>query len=271
MPCTYETRVGESRGQATKRKHDELQDEHDALKEIVAIAVSRRDGLDVLQRLRNCRNVRSLLAHLKQGDLVHQSVLDTGQRARQMLLVGLMQSTAPLGEIIGFVAKFLGESKGPDLLALIDVGRFRNHVLNLNALGQKMLSTNHRPDFNEAEISRVENLEALVSNSTEQHQSNKASAEETEDTPTFSVPSQPWTRVTADDAFVSHLISVFLLDLNPYWRHVEEDLFLHDMCSPLEATHYCSPLLVNAICALSCVSKSRSLQSNYSKCLLRGS
>ena len=271
MPCTYETRIGESRGQATKRKHDELQDEHDALKEILAIAVSRRDGVDVLQRLRNCRNVLSLLAHLKQGDLVHQSVLDPGKRAKQMLLVGLMQSTAPLHEIIGFVAKRLGKNKGEDLLTVIDVGRFRNRVLNINALGKNMLSTTHRPNCNEAGISGERHSKSVDSNPTEQCQSDKASAEETADTPAFSVPSQPWTRITADDAFVSHLISVFLLELNPYWRHVEEDLFLHDMRSALDSTLYCSPLLVNAICALSCVSKSRSLQLDYPGCLLRGS
>lgn len=266
IPCNFESRVGESRGQASKRKHDELQDEHDALKEVVAIAASRRDGVDVLQRLRNCKNIHSLLSYLKQGDLVHQTVLDPGKQARQMLLIGLMQSTAPLREIIGFVAKCLGENRGQDLLALAGVGKFRNRVVDIKALGQNLLSTPHRPNGNVVGISRGKQPESLDSDPTEQRQSDKASTEQEKvaDTPAFSVPSQPWTRVTTDDTLVSHLISTFLLDLNPYWRHVEEDLFLHDMRSEqrsvLDSSLYCSPLLVNAICALSCVSESTSLQ-----------
>jgi len=252
--------VGESRGQVTKRKHDELRGEHDALKEIMAIAVSRRDGVDVLQRLRNCRCILSLLAHLKQGDLVHQSVLDPGKQARQMLLISLMQSTAPLHEIIGFVAKRLHENKGLDLLSLMDVGSFRNRVLDINVLGQNMLPTTCGRDSDEAGDSGEKQWRSANPDPAEQYQSDKASAEETADNPAFSVPSQPWTRVTADDALVSHLVSVFLLDLNPYWRHVEEDLFLRDMRMPLGSTLFCSPLLVNAICALSCVSKPRSLE-----------
>lgn len=147
--------------------------------------------MDVLQRLRNCRNVHSLLAYLKQGDLVHQSVLDPGKQARQILLIGLMQSTAPLREIIGFVAKFVGENKGQDLLALAGVGRFRNRVLDINALGQNMLSTTCQPDCNEAGISRGKKSRSLDSNPSEQRQSDKASTEEVADTPAFSVPSQP--------------------------------------------------------------------------------
>jgi len=219
----------------------------------VDIAVSRRDGVDILHRLRSRGDVRSVLAHLKQGDLAYHSVLDPGGHARQMLLIGLMQSTAPLGEIIGFVTKCLHENKEQDILALVDVSRFRNRVLNINALSQNMLPITQRPDLNEEGTSRETDAEFRDPNATEQRQLKRISAGDTEDTPDFTVPSQPWTRVTRDDAFVSHLISVFLLDLNPYWRHVEEDLFLRDMRSPSGARRYCSSLLVNAICALSCV------------------
>ena len=217
------------------------------------VAVSRRDGVDVLHRLRNGGGVRSVLGHLKQGDLAYQSVLDPGGQARQMLLIGLMQSTAPLGEIIGFVAKSLHENKEQDILALVDVSRFRNRVLNINALSQNMLPTTQRPDSNEAGTPRGTDAESKDPKATEQRQSDKTPAEDTADTPVFTTPSQPWTRVTRDDAFVSHLISVFLMNLNPYWRHVEEDLFLRDMRSPPGPKRYCSSLLVNAICALSCV------------------
>jgi hypothetical protein len=71
------------------------------------------------------------------------------------------------------------------------------------------------------------------------------------------MPAQPWTKLTTDDAFVSHLVTVFLNYNNVYWRYVEEDLFLHGMQRGLPS-EFCSPFLVNAICALACLSSDHS-------------
>jgi hypothetical protein len=73
----------------------------------------------------------------------------------------------------------------------------------------------------------------------------------------FAVPAQPWTKLTTDDALVSHLVTVFLNYSNVYWRYVEEDLLLHSMQRGLPSD-FCSPLLVNAICALACLSSEHS-------------
>ena len=70
------------------------------------------------------------------------------------------------------------------------------------------------------------------------------------------VPAAPWTRISSDEIFVSRLVSVFVDRINPYWRYVEDDLFLRDMISG-QSGSYCSPLLVNAICAIACVSSTR--------------
>jgi hypothetical protein len=73
----------------------------------------------------------------------------------------------------------------------------------------------------------------------------------------ISVPAQPWTKLTKDDALVSHLVTVFLNYNNVYWRYVEEDLFLHSMQIGVP-DEFCSPLLVNAICAMACLSSEHS-------------
>jgi hypothetical protein len=41
------------------------------------------------------------------------------------------------------------------------------------------------------------------------------------------VPATPWTTITESDEAVSHLVSLFLAWINPNWRFVEQDLFLH--------------------------------------------
>jgi hypothetical protein len=46
------------------------------------------------------------------------------------------------------------------------------------------------------------------------------------DQPPFPVPAAPWTALTTDDEAVSHLVSLFIVWINPTWRFLETDLFL---------------------------------------------
>lgn len=74
------------------------------------------------------------------------------------------------------------------------------------------------------------------------------------DIPLFEVPAQPWTSVTSDCAFVSHLISLWLT-----WDHVcrnwiDHDLFIKAMQAGDVDSPFCSPFLVNAILSQACVS-----------------
>ncbi|KAF6806544.1 Nitrogen assimilation transcription factor nirA 5 [Colletotrichum sojae] len=68
---------------------------------------------------------------------------------------------------------------------------------------------------------------------------------------TIRVPARPWTTL-ANDGVVSELVAAFFLWDEPFLlAFVDRDAFLEDMqdASP-ETASYCSPLLVNAICAL---------------------
>ena len=53
-----------------------------------------------------------------------------------------------------------------------------------------------------------------------------------------------------DDEMVSSLVSLFFTFLNPYWRFVEQDLFIRAMRAKIPSA-YCSSLLVYAILAYS--------------------
>jgi hypothetical protein len=69
----------------------------------------------------------------------------------------------------------------------------------------------------------------------------------------YKVPAKPWTRLTDDDDLVSHLISLYLEWVNPFFRVLEEDLFIKAMQSGDFNSEYCSPFLVNAMLAYACV------------------
>jgi hypothetical protein len=74
------------------------------------------------------------------------------------------------------------------------------------------------------------------------------------DMPPFEVPAKPWTTVTDDDAFVSHLISLYFTWQQPTFRWIDRDLFLVDMKAGKKDSRFCSPLLVNILLTVACVS-----------------
>ena len=69
------------------------------------------------------------------------------------------------------------------------------------------------------------------------------------------LPARPWTTV-AGDGIVSDVVSRFFdIDQPFYCGMVDHSAFVSDMrASDTSATRYCSPVLVNAICALGAVS-----------------
>lgn len=82
------------------------------------------------------------------------------------------------------------------------------------------------------------------------------------------VPAHPWTTVTDDDDLVSALVTRFFLWEWPWYNYLNKSAFLEDMCSVPQAQQglgipgatenwtreFCSPCLVNAICAIGSMS-----------------
>jgi len=77
------------------------------------------------------------------------------------------------------------------------------------------------------------------------------------------VPAQPWTPL-AGDGLVSELVSAFFTyDHRSRIPFIDQEYFLDDMqAGSIAKARYCSPLLVNAICALRCVSDNACLPGN---------
>ncbi len=87
------------------------------------------------------------------------------------------------------------------------------------------------------------------------------------DTPPFDVPAKPWTTVTSDDHFVSHLLSLWLTWTHPFLNCLDRELFIRDMKAGNLDCEFCSPFLVNAILAEACVSiSSRPLVNWFKTC-----
>ncbi|KAF2759473.1 hypothetical protein EJ05DRAFT_484425 [Pseudovirgaria hyperparasitica] len=59
-----------------------------------------------------------------------------------------------------------------------------------------------------------------------------------------------WTNVTKDGDFVRHLLQTYFEIWNPYYNFIPQKPFWDSF--NVGSTKYCSPLLVNAVCALAC-------------------
>lgn len=62
-----------------------------------------------------------------------------------------------------------------------------------------------------------------------------------------------WTTVTDNEAFLSHLLSVWYKWEYSYYHFFDWDIFIEDMVAGRK--NFCSSLLVNAVLASACVSK----------------
>ena len=82
------------------------------------------------------------------------------------------------------------------------------------------------------------------------------------DAPILRVPAQPWTTVTSDDDFVSHLISIFFTWHIESYPCVDKDVFIQAMTSGDTNSLFCSPFLVNCLLLTACVSPKLSHRSS---------
>ncbi|RDW90603.1 putative Zn(II)2Cys6 transcription factor [Aspergillus mulundensis] len=70
--------------------------------------------------------------------------------------------------------------------------------------------------------------------------------------PLYRVPAWPWTSVTDDSNYISHLISLYFSWNSPVQKWIDRDLFIRDMQSGNKDSQFCSPFLVNAVLAVAC-------------------
>ena len=234
--------ANETRQQATKRKHGETSRSLDNI-ELVFQGLATQDesqAVEVFRRIRAGHSVETILRHA-QHIYVYQPITGASERRlHQSFLVTLAQSTAPLRDIIDLAASVLLNPttgiKWPSEQALEPL---KDRIVYIDTVCGILAHAN--PTLH------------LIGPSASSTSANVAIPDGSHDGPLFWVSAFPWTTMTDDDNAVSHLVSTFLTLFNPFWRCLEEDLFLRAMHSRNLTSDYCSPLLVHAILACASV------------------
>lgn len=73
------------------------------------------------------------------------------------------------------------------------------------------------------------------------------------DIPPFKVPARPWTEVTDDNNFVSHLVSLYFTWDHPCAQYLDQKIFINHMKRGDSSSEFCAPLLVNSLLSMACV------------------
>ncbi|KAJ5324749.1 Transcription factor [Penicillium atrosanguineum] len=73
------------------------------------------------------------------------------------------------------------------------------------------------------------------------------------DIPLFKVPARPWTEVTDDSDFVSHLVSLYFTWDHPCAQYLDQKIFIDHMKRGDTSSQFCTPLLVNSLLSMACV------------------
>ncbi|KAF2724541.1 hypothetical protein K431DRAFT_300855 [Polychaeton citri CBS 116435] len=187
-------------------------------------------------RLRAGEKAESILKHPEHIVYYDHTPGTRESHQRQMFLTSLSQSTGSTRDILDIASTLLRTRTQTTLPTREALLPFKDCVINIETLCNIVA---------DRELSR--RLVGLEGPILPRH---APSLDGSYNGPPFWVPASPWTGIANSDFTVSHLVSLFLAYVNPFWRFVEVDLFIAAMRTRNPDSGYCTPLLVNAILAL---------------------
>jgi hypothetical protein len=227
VQCEYAGKESETRQQTLKRKHEEFSRLYEFIKN-----EDESEALQIVHRIRTHQDIGEILAHCD-SEKEHP-----GKRRSRQFLTTLIQTTAPLPDLIRLASLVLLQSQsGLKLPELTAYEPLRDCVITIETLiGVLALDNPGVPILTlENSISPIHTADGF--NGSPPHWVSVAS----------------WTQLTKSDDVLSHLVSTFLALVNGYWRFLEQDLFLKAVRMG-GSSELCSPFLVNAILACASVS-----------------
>ena len=242
IQCVHVTRAHESRGQAVKRRADELFQSNHSL-ERVFNALAGQDEYEAVAIFRSIRagqQPASILNDILHGRTHRPVEKPYETQLREAFIIALAQSTAPLDEIVDMAASTLTPSIQISLPPLASYRPLRDRIVTLDTMRNMLAAANRDHRSMQERVGRDSSGVHRVPDGAYSG-------------PTFWVPASPWTSFTVNDDAVSHLVTIFLTYINPYSRCVEEDLFLESMRQPTADSTYCTTFLVHAILACASV------------------
>ncbi|KAF2149167.1 hypothetical protein K461DRAFT_42174 [Myriangium duriaei CBS 260.36] len=233
--CIYDTEPDVTRNGALKRKYNVLEDENANLRTLVDFLAHRpiSEANTILQRLRSGEEVASIISYVQNGDIAEQTHLG----GVHTILGALWSVHGPSG---GWLNAQLGHLFPPLTTDSTTKPRDKRMMIDhLVSTAPTVSSTTPDPAFLRngralfpVKVTSLRAIHPLV------------------DRRLHRIDASTWTAVPVDSIVVINLIQIYLSWHHTYYRFFDERLFLDDLASG--GYNFCSPLLVNAICAFAC-------------------
>jgi hypothetical protein len=285
--CEYTTRAEETHSQASKRKYRELlerpQVEDSPYREFTRLLTSMtpQEAMELVTRIQAGQDIEAVLNSVKAGNVLLQLSTVPGMQPQSNVSLSRVSATRPGSNPVD------GTS-----LEVVHTFRQRNDKHVADASGQ--YRDNSAPDMVLESTSRLEMLDRFLrlvrssnqsvpewvhllrGNAISEARTNLArllfesrqaviasSADNSHPVlqistlsgrPPLELPAQPWTIVTTDDFAVSHLVSTYWTWQYHQYPSLIPETFIRAMKAKDISSLFCSPLLVNAILAVACVS-----------------
>lgn len=226
-PCHYETEVGETYAQASKRKYEEVSQAYDTYKELFDFIRTRneRDVSGIIRRIRSGQDPEAIVKSVATRDAAF-ALPDPHMIALEMFLVNLAHSTGSLQDIVRLAMEStaLIQLPGPQDFRIL-CNRIVHFPCMESVLRKSLGNVDSILPDSESGIAAGPQL-AIDQSETENDDYSTDDDIWSDGYPPYQVPAEPWTTLTTSDKAVSHLVSVFLTWHNPTWSFVETDLFL---------------------------------------------
>lgn len=213
--------------QAAKRKHDETNSELATYEQLFGMigSANELDAAELVKRIRSGHSAGAIVQYATTGN--GPPVSDPQQFALHTFLVNLAHSTGSLRQVARLSMSISQATLGTRLPSPEDFNMLCNRIVQFSYMEEMLRATQH---VHSVPILRLGGVgqsaivdardSAPVQRELFQHDVGKP------DDPPYRAPAVPWSTTLSDHDAVSHLISVFLVWINPTWRFVEPDLFL---------------------------------------------
>jgi hypothetical protein len=233
--CEFDTNKAETHTQALKRKYNELQSQKSAFEQVYEVLQTRpeQEADEVFRRIRRGADAGSILRHVKYGDMLVQLALVPEARYRYEF------------PYLPDMPPFLRQPDNPYLQSEVYECALRGSPDPSHPPGHQAHQPRLLPDAPNATDSPY--------GTGQQDPYFKPYLSATVVHPLLeSVKPSKWTAVSGDDCLMRKLLHDYFLFEYDWFTFFHKDYFLEDMASK---THrFCSPLLVNAVLSVGCVS-----------------
>ena len=225
VECRYDTVAEETHFQAAKRKYTELERQMNDFKSVYhALQVRPKgDAQAIFRRIRRGDDVDVIARHIEFGDLLIQVALEPETRYRYKFPLVPVMPAHLLGPWNPYLDSMIYEwaATADDQGHSPTTSQDDKHSLSLTSA--ETVAPYLKP-YHAAEVIN--------------HQLN-------------SVEPSRWTTVSSDNMLMRSLLRAYLLQEHCWDTCLQKDYFLEDMAKMRRG--FCSPLLVNAVLAASCV------------------